>query len=173
MKTFFDVVETFSPAFVLMENVMDIVKKEDGAYFKHALASLISLDYQARYGAIDAMAHGLPQGRWRCACMMLSLVLNFAFLLIPVSAGVHETTSVLHISGAGKKQPDGHDHQLPQTCALVVCCLSAAHTALYAIYLAAGACQPPAQQPVPCVQALLQPVMTTLSHYTDWPWALH
>lgn len=65
MKTFYTYVEHFRPPFVLMENVLDILKKEDGAYVKYALGSLVNLGYQARVGLISAMSQGVPQGRWR------------------------------------------------------------------------------------------------------------
>ena len=66
VQVFFAIIAHFRPAFVLMENVVDIFKKEDGAYFKFALGSLLKNGYQARIGCIDAMSHGVPQGRWRC-----------------------------------------------------------------------------------------------------------
>ena len=65
VTAFYDVVEFFKPAYVLMENVVDIFKKEDGMYAKSAMASLLSMRYQVRAGIIAACDHGVPQSRNR------------------------------------------------------------------------------------------------------------
>ncbi len=65
VTAFYDVVEFFKPAYVLMENVPDIFKKEDGTYAKSAMASLLSMRYQVRAGIIAACDHGVPQSRNR------------------------------------------------------------------------------------------------------------
>lgn len=57
--------EFFKPAYVLMENVVDIFKKEDGMYAKSAMASLLSMRYQVRAGIIAACDQGVPQSRNR------------------------------------------------------------------------------------------------------------
>lgn len=67
MTAFYDVVEYFQPAYVLMENVVDILKKEDGTYAKSAMASLLAMRYQVRTGIIAACDHGVPQSRNRSA----------------------------------------------------------------------------------------------------------
>eukprot|EP00210_Caulerpa_lentillifera_P002810 g2684.t1 len=66
VKSFFRTIEFFKPDFTLMENVQDIMKKEDGAYAKYATAQLLALGYQSRLGLIAAGDHGAAQGRWRC-----------------------------------------------------------------------------------------------------------
>lgn len=65
MLAFYDVIEFFQPSFVLMENVLDIFKKQDGTYAKYATARLVNMHYQSRVGIISAAEHGAPQGRWR------------------------------------------------------------------------------------------------------------
>lgn len=50
-----------------MENVLDILKKEDGTYAKSAMASLLTMRYQVRIGVIAACDQGVPQSRNRCA----------------------------------------------------------------------------------------------------------
>ena len=67
VQAFYDVIEFFQPAFVLMENVKDIFVKQGGLYAKYAQARLLSLRYQMRLGLIAACDQGAPQGRWRCA----------------------------------------------------------------------------------------------------------
>ena len=58
-------VEYFGPPWVLMENVVDILNKEDGTYAKSAMASLLAMRYQVRCGIIAAVDHGVPQLRNR------------------------------------------------------------------------------------------------------------
>ncbi len=65
MEAFYDVVLWFQPGFVLMENVVDTLKKEDGMYAKSAMGSLLLLSYQVRMGIIAACDQGVPQVRNR------------------------------------------------------------------------------------------------------------
>ncbi|EFN55234.1 hypothetical protein CHLNCDRAFT_52630 [Chlorella variabilis] len=58
--------EWFKPKYVLMENVQDILKKEDGLYIKYAMGSMLNMRYQVRVGLLAAGNFGVPQGRWRC-----------------------------------------------------------------------------------------------------------
>ena len=44
----------------------DILKKEDGAYLKYAMGSMLDIRYQVRSGLLAAGNFGVPQGRWRC-----------------------------------------------------------------------------------------------------------
>lgn len=71
MQAFYDVIEWFQPSFVLMENVLDIFKKQDGMYAKFAAARLLNMRYQTRLGCIAACDHGAPQGRWRWVHILL------------------------------------------------------------------------------------------------------
>ncbi|KAM0895486.1 hypothetical protein ACQ4PT_023767 [Festuca glaucescens] len=63
--TFMDIVEYLKPNYVLMENVVDIVKFAEGYLASYALSRLVSLDYQARLGMMVAGCYGLPQFRMR------------------------------------------------------------------------------------------------------------
>ncbi len=65
MEAFYDVVLWFQPGFVLMENVVDTLKKEDGMSAKSAMGSLLLLNYQVRMGIIAACDQGVPQVRNR------------------------------------------------------------------------------------------------------------
>ena len=65
VTAFYQVVDFFKPGYVLMENVVDIFKKEDGTYAKSAMASLLAMRYQVRAGIIAASDHGVPQIRNR------------------------------------------------------------------------------------------------------------
>lgn len=69
MTAFYDVVNWFKPGFVLMENVVDILKKEDGVYAKSAMGSLLQMGYQVRMGIIAAYDQGVPQARNRSALL--------------------------------------------------------------------------------------------------------
>lgn len=65
MTAFCDAVSWFKPGFVLMENVVDILHKEDGIYAKSAMGSLLQMGYQVRMGIIAAYDQGAPQARNR------------------------------------------------------------------------------------------------------------
>ena len=60
-----DVVNYLKPRFVLMENVVDIVKFAGGYLGRYALGRLIGMNYQTRMGMMAAGAYGLPQFRMR------------------------------------------------------------------------------------------------------------
>ncbi|KAK6235691.1 hypothetical protein SCA6_011028 [Theobroma cacao] len=65
LKVFMEIVEYLKPKFVLMENVVDIVKFAEGFLGRYALSQLIHLNYQVRMGMMAAGAYGLPQFRMR------------------------------------------------------------------------------------------------------------
>ncbi|KQJ98774.1 DNA (cytosine-5)-methyltransferase CMT3 [Brachypodium distachyon] len=65
MVTFMDIVSYLKPKFVLMENVVDILKFADGYLGRYALSRLVALNYQARLGMMVAGCYGLPQFRMR------------------------------------------------------------------------------------------------------------
>lgn len=60
-----EIVEYLKPKYVLMENVVDIVKFSEGFLGRYALSKLINLNYQVRMGMMAAGAYGLPQFRMR------------------------------------------------------------------------------------------------------------
>ncbi|CAA0842520.1 DNA (cytosine-5)-methyltransferase CMT3 [Striga hermonthica] len=62
---FMDIVDYLRPKFVLMENVVDILKFCTGYLFRYALGRLVAMDYQARMGMMAAGAYGLAQFRMR------------------------------------------------------------------------------------------------------------
>ncbi|VFQ89169.1 unnamed protein product [Cuscuta campestris] len=53
------------PKFVLMENVVDLLKFSSGFHGRYALSRLVGMNYQARMGMLAAGAYGLPQFRMR------------------------------------------------------------------------------------------------------------
>ena len=67
VSAFFEIVEYLQPGYVVMENVMDSLNKQDGVYVKHATGTLLTLRYQTRTGTCMAGLYGVAQGRWRCA----------------------------------------------------------------------------------------------------------
>ncbi|KAJ4753825.1 DNA (cytosine-5-)-methyltransferase family protein [Rhynchospora pubera] len=65
MLVFVDIVKYLKPRYVLMENVVDILKFSKGYLCRFAMASLVDMKYQARLGLLAAGAYGLPQFRMR------------------------------------------------------------------------------------------------------------
>ncbi|KAK6163736.1 hypothetical protein DH2020_000600 [Rehmannia glutinosa] len=65
LVVYMDIVAYLRPKFVLMENVVDIVKFAGGFLGRYALGKLLAMGYQARMGMMAAGAYGLPQFRMR------------------------------------------------------------------------------------------------------------
>ncbi|XP_050375601.1 DNA (cytosine-5)-methyltransferase CMT3 [Argentina anserina] len=65
LMVFMDIVDYLKPKYVLMENVVDLLKFSDGFLGRYALGRLVGLNYQARMGMMSAGAYGLPQFRMR------------------------------------------------------------------------------------------------------------
>ncbi|XP_058103901.1 DNA (cytosine-5)-methyltransferase CMT2-like isoform X2 [Magnolia sinica] len=62
---FMDIVKFLQPKYVLMENVVDILKFAKGCLGRYALSRLVHMNYQARLGIMAAGCYGLPQFRLR------------------------------------------------------------------------------------------------------------
>ncbi|CAJ1942125.1 unnamed protein product [Sphenostylis stenocarpa] len=62
---FMDTVKFLKPRYVLMENVVDIMRFDKGSLGRYALSRLVHMNYQARLGIIAAGCYGLPQFRLR------------------------------------------------------------------------------------------------------------
>ncbi|CAO2837185.1 unnamed protein product [Amaranthus hypochondriacus] len=65
LLVYMDVVDFLKPRYVLMENVVDIVKFAKGFLGRYALGKLVDMNYQVRLGMMAAGAYGLPQFRMR------------------------------------------------------------------------------------------------------------
>ncbi|OIS96505.1 PREDICTED: DNA (cytosine-5)-methyltransferase CMT3-like [Nicotiana attenuata] len=65
LDVFMDIVDFLKPRFVLMENVVDLIKFSNGFLGRYALGRLVGMNYQARMGMMAAGAYGLPQFRMR------------------------------------------------------------------------------------------------------------
>lgn len=65
LAVFMDIVDYLKPKYVLMENVVDLLKFADGFLGRYALGRLVGMNYQARMGMMCAGAYGLPQFRLR------------------------------------------------------------------------------------------------------------
>lgn len=65
LLVYMNIVEHLKPKFVLMENVVDIVKFAKGFLGRYALGRLVRMNYQARLGMMVAGAYALPQFRMR------------------------------------------------------------------------------------------------------------
>ncbi|KAL8090430.1 DNA (cytosine-5)-methyltransferase 1 [Apium graveolens] len=62
---YMSIIEFLRPKFVLMENVVDILRFSKGFLGRYALGRLVGMNYQARLGMMVAGAYGLPQFRMR------------------------------------------------------------------------------------------------------------
>ncbi|OVA18480.1 Chromo domain/shadow [Macleaya cordata] len=62
---FMDIVNFLKPKYVLMENVVDILRFANGTLGRYALSRLVHMNYQARVGIMAAGCYGLPQFRLR------------------------------------------------------------------------------------------------------------
>ncbi|CAI0418779.1 unnamed protein product [Linum tenue] len=62
---FMDIVQFLKPNFVLMENVVDILRFDKASLARYALSRLVQMKYQARLGTVAAGCYGLPQFRLR------------------------------------------------------------------------------------------------------------
>ncbi|KAH7283945.1 hypothetical protein KP509_34G031800 [Ceratopteris richardii] len=62
---YMDIVDYLKPRFVLMENVVDILRFADGILGRYALSRLVQMHYQAQLGMMVAGCYGLPQFRMR------------------------------------------------------------------------------------------------------------
>ncbi|XP_057478976.1 DNA (cytosine-5)-methyltransferase CMT2-like isoform X3 [Actinidia eriantha] len=62
---FMDIVKFLRPKYVLMENVLDILKFDKASLARYALSRLVHMKYQARLGTMAAGCYGLPQFRLR------------------------------------------------------------------------------------------------------------
>lgn len=62
---FMDIVEFLKPTYILMENVVDILRLAGAHLGRYAISRLVQLKYQASLGIMAAGCYGLPQFRLR------------------------------------------------------------------------------------------------------------
>ncbi|KAJ3678476.1 hypothetical protein LUZ60_002279 [Juncus effusus] len=65
LLVYMDIVSYLKPKYVLMENVVDILKFSEGFLGRYAVGCLVRMNYQARLGLMVAGSYGLPQFRMR------------------------------------------------------------------------------------------------------------
>ncbi|GAB2290235.1 Alpha-1,3-mannosyltransferase cmt1, partial [Dionaea muscipula] len=65
LVVFMDIVNYLKPNYVLMENVVDLLKFAGGFLGRYALGRLVGIGYQTRLGIMVAGSYGLPQVRMR------------------------------------------------------------------------------------------------------------
>jgi DNA (cytosine-5)-methyltransferase 1 len=89
LVVFMNIVNYLRPKYVLMENVVDILKFADGFLGRYALSRLVAMNYQARLGMMVAGCYGLPQFRmraflWGALPLVVSLfsMLFFFYLVV-------------------------------------------------------------------------------------------
>jgi DNA (cytosine-5)-methyltransferase 1 len=82
LVVFMDIVDHLKPKFVLMENVVDILKFANEFLGRYALSRLVAMNYQARLGMMAAGCYGLPQFRMRAFLWgaLPSVVAHFSIL---------------------------------------------------------------------------------------------
>lgn len=87
-------IEVLQPSFVLLEQVLDILLKENGVYVKAMTANLVRMGYQAHTGTLITGAYGCPQVRPRCCRCRL-------WPRFSGSCGWHTCVSTWHLSITG------------------------------------------------------------------------
>ncbi|KAL2906241.1 hypothetical protein RDABS01_004951 [Bienertia sinuspersici] len=65
LVVFMDIIDFLRPKYVLMENVVDLLKFAGGFLGRYAIGRLVGMDYQTRSGIMAAGSYGLPQFRLR------------------------------------------------------------------------------------------------------------
>ncbi|CAE5963589.1 unnamed protein product [Arabidopsis arenosa] len=65
LLVYMNIVEFLKPKYVLMENVVDMLKMSKGYLARYAVGRLIQMNYQVRMGMMAAGAYGLAQFRLR------------------------------------------------------------------------------------------------------------
>ncbi|KAG7652612.1 putative DNA (cytosine-5)-methyltransferase CMT1 [Arabidopsis thaliana] len=65
LLVFLDIIDFLKPNYVLMENVVDLLRFSKGFLARHAVASFVAMNYQTRLGMMAAGSYGLPQLRNR------------------------------------------------------------------------------------------------------------
>ncbi|KAL5854022.1 hypothetical protein ACOSQ4_003824 [Xanthoceras sorbifolium] len=65
LVVYMNIIEYLKPKYVLMENVVDILKFPGGFLGRYDIGRLVSMNYQARLGMMAAGSYGLPQYRMR------------------------------------------------------------------------------------------------------------
>jgi DNA (cytosine-5)-methyltransferase 1 len=100
LEVYMNLVQHLKPKFVLMENVVDIVKFANGFLGRYALGRLIAMNYQVRMGMMAAGAYGLPQFRMRvfvwgaCPTEVCSCIIKFPRVFMLISLPFTEIASV-------------------------------------------------------------------------------
>ncbi|XP_010429915.1 PREDICTED: putative DNA (cytosine-5)-methyltransferase CMT1 isoform X2 [Camelina sativa] len=62
---FLDIIDFLKPKYVLMENVVDLLKFSNGYLARHAVATFVAMNYQTRLGMMVAGSYGVAQLRNR------------------------------------------------------------------------------------------------------------
>ncbi|KAL9177383.1 hypothetical protein ABFS82_01G055000 [Erythranthe guttata] len=62
---FMDIAEFLKPKYILMENVVDIIRFDNASLGRYALSRLVRMKYQSKLGTIASGCYGLPQFRLR------------------------------------------------------------------------------------------------------------
>ncbi|CAN7020103.1 hypothetical protein IGI04_021808 [Brassica rapa subsp. trilocularis] len=65
LLVYMDIIDYLKPNYVLMENVVDLLRFSKGFCARYAVARLVAMNYQTRLGMMTAGSYGVPQVRNR------------------------------------------------------------------------------------------------------------
>ncbi|XP_071731251.1 DNA (cytosine-5)-methyltransferase CMT3-like [Rutidosis leptorrhynchoides] len=83
LVVYMDIIDFIKPKFVLMENVVDLVKFAKGILGYHAVGRLVSMNYQTRMGIMAAGSYGVPQCRLRVFLWGANTMMNLPQFPLP------------------------------------------------------------------------------------------
>ncbi|GJU07451.1 putative DNA (cytosine-5)-methyltransferase CMT1 [Tanacetum coccineum] len=83
LVVFMDIIDFLKPKFVLMENVVDMIKFAKGILGYHAVGRLVAMNYQTRLGIMAAGSYGVSQCRYRMFLWGASTMMNLPQFPLP------------------------------------------------------------------------------------------
>ncbi|PWA85152.1 chromomethylase 1 [Artemisia annua] len=83
LVVYMDIIDFLKPKFVLMENVVDIIKFANGILGYHAVGRLVAMNYQTRLGIMAAGSYGVSQCRYRVFLWGASTMMNLPQFPLP------------------------------------------------------------------------------------------
>ncbi|KAK1382488.1 DNA (Cytosine-5)-methyltransferase CMT3, partial [Heracleum sosnowskyi] len=114
LLVYMNIVEHLRPKFVLMENVVDLLRFSKGFLGRYAVGRLVGMNYQTRLGMMVAGAYGLPQFRMRVFLWGAHYTMNLPQFPLPTHNVVvrghspleFESNAVTYDEGAAAKLQD-------------------------------------------------------------------
>ncbi|KAK3033752.1 hypothetical protein RJ639_034194 [Escallonia herrerae] len=112
LAVYMDIVEFLKPKFVLMENVVDILRFAGGFLGRYALGRLVGMNYQARVGIMPAGAYGLPQFRMRMFMWGARAIENLPKYPLPTHDVVVRGNTPVEFKSNAVDYDEGHEVEL-------------------------------------------------------------